>query len=328
MSTPRRTLTAILLIAALIAVACGDATGTTGDAAPPSPAGTAKGGGLSVAVASFDLATGSDRRFIAGVFTDDRQVIGFGQVQMGFFYLGEEDAGGQPEPLSRATATFLPVPGKEPKGDSTGPVPLDDPQTAGVYETTVDLARPGFYGVAVSAEIDGERRSGTASFQVAEQHQVPAVGDPAPATTNLTVDSDAPPAAIDSRAATDGDIPDPHLHDTSVADAIDQNRPVVVVLSTPVYCVSRFCGPITETIADLANAYNERVEFVHLEVWRDFDAGELNAAAAEWIQTPEGGNEPWVFLIGADGRIAARWDNVLDRADLEQRLDTLPPTDT
>lgn len=42
------------------------------------------------------------------------------------------------------------------------------------------------------------------------------------------------------------------------------------------------------------------------------------------LQIEEGGNEPWVFMIDADGRIAARWDNVADFDQLDQMLQNLP----
>ncbi|MDP8961431.1 MAG: hypothetical protein M3N32_07460, partial [Actinomycetota bacterium] len=320
----RKAFRAALVAAALAALTAGCGGGrqtspeTAGpDASPSEPE-------LAVAVASFDLAVGDGQRFIAGVFLPDRKLIGFGAVQMEFYYLGEKDASGRPEPVAATTATFLPVPGKEPRGSSDSPALIEDPEAAGVYETTLDLTRPGFWGVAVVAEVEGETRRGTASFQVLPDHQVPTVGDPAPRSHNLTLASDAPKAAIDSRAGTEGEIPDPHLHGTTVADALAQGRPAVVVVSTPVYCMSRFCGPITDTVAELAETYQDRAAFIHIEVWRDFNAGQLDEAAAQWIQTPQGGNEPWVFLVGSDGKIAARWDNVLDRAELEQRLQALP----
>ncbi len=323
MNTPSVRMLTLAILAATVAVACGGIGEIDSSTGTPSPAAMATGDGLSVAVASFDLAVGDDRRFIAGVFTPDRQLIGHGEVDMRFFDLGDE-ATSDPQVLATTTASFLPVPGKEPQGESPTPTILDDPQAAGVYQTRVDLPHAGFYGVAVAAEVDGERLVGTASFQVHEDQQVPAAGEQAPRTDNLTVHSDTPPAAIDSRAATEGEIPDRHLHETTIADTIAAGRPAVVVFSTPVYCVSRFCGPITDAVADLADTYNDRAAFIHIEVWRDFDAGELNDAAAEWIQTSDGGNEPWVFLIDADGNIAARWDNVLDREDLERRLNDLP----
>ncbi len=321
----RRSVLAVVSAALMVLTACGRGGETSSqkgrqDASPSEPE-------LVVAVASFDLAVGDDQRFMTGLLTPDRKLIGLGTVQMQFFYLGEKDASGQPEPVVETTATFLPVPGKEPKSSSDSPAFLDDAQASGVYETTVDLDRPGFWGVAVRADVGGEPRTGTASFQVLPEHQAPDVGDPAPRSRNLTLASGAPKAAIDSRAGREGDVPDPHLHDTTVADALQQGRPTVVVVSTPVYCMSRFCGPITDTVAELATTYKDRAAFVHIEVWRDFNAQQLDESAAQWILTPEGGGgEPWVFLVGADGKIAARWDNVLDRPELEQRLQALPVT--
>jgi peroxiredoxin len=60
------------------------------------------------------------------------------------------------------------------------------------------------------------------------------------------------------------------------------------------------------------------MEFIHLEVWQDFEANQLNPAAAEWIApTPETqGGEPWVFVIDADGIIVQRFDNVASEAEL------------
>jgi hypothetical protein len=63
---------------------------------------------------------------------------------------------------------------------------------------------------------------------------------------------------IDSRARTQAEIPDPELHQTTIAQAIADRRPLVVVFSTPVYCVSQFCGPIADLIAELAPRYPRR----------------------------------------------------------------------
>ena len=184
----------------------------------------------------------------------------------------------------------------------------------------------------MTAELDdGSTRSGTTTFPVLDAPEVPAVGDDAPRTVNPTLaDVEAgriDPVVLDSRAqGADPAVPDEHLHDTTVADAIDAGRPVVVMVSTPVYCVSRFCGPLSEVVSDLATTYDDRAEFVMIEVWEDFDEQRLAPAAAEWIQTETGGNEPWVFLVDADGRVSDRWDNVLDTDELVAALEALPAT--
>ena len=47
-------------------------------------------------------------------------------------------------------------------------------------------------------------------------------------------------------------------------------------------------------------------------------------AAADWLYRNGDLNEPWVFLIGGDGKIVARFDNVSTRAELEPILRQLP----
>src|SRR3546814_4517134 len=81
----------------------------------------------------------------------------------------------------------------------------------------------------------------------------------------------------------DGSGPDPELHQLTVADAVATGRLTMVVVSTPVFCVSRFCGPITDSVQELAAPYGDRANFVHIEVWRDFERNKLNRGAAERI---------------------------------------------
>jgi len=208
-------------------------------------------------------------------------------------------------------------------------------QARGVYAASVGFDRPGFWQVEVTARIGdgagaGDVKSATGAFAVLDRHVVPAPGDLAPRSQNLTMDAppDVPRAAIDSRAGSDGSqpIPDPELHATTVAAALDAGRPVVVTVSTPVYCTSRFCGPITDMVQELSHVYGDRASFVHIEVFRDFQNTVINRAAAEWIYPDQVGglNEPWVFVVGADGRVTARFDNVATQAELEPLIQALP----
>ena len=112
---------------------------------------------------------------------------------------------------------------------------------------------------------------------------------------------------------------------TSIDAALDAKKPTVVVVSTPVYCVSQFCGPITDSVAKLADTYKDKVAFVHLEVWKDFEKQQVNPSAQEWITPKDGGDtkEPWVFLVGADGNVTQRFDNVVSDAELEASVKAL-----
>ncbi len=311
---------------ALLAAACG----AGGSGAPPSGTpGDDPAIALAVAPASFDLAVGTDRRLLLLVFTDQRERVAGGEVTVRLAHLGDEPGGEATlgEPL---TATFLPIPGLDIPVPERGPAVVGTDVLTGVYRVDVDLDAPGFWGVQVTADlVDGGPAEGRSILRVLEAPEVIAVGDQAPSTPNL-VRSDieaglAPASALDSRlrsadAADRAEV----LHTTRVDDAVAAGRPVVIAVTTPVYCVSLVCGPLTEYLVEVAGRFGDRADFVHIEVWEDFEEQRLSPAAAVWIQTAQGGNEPWVFLVDGTGTVVARWDNVVDPDELEAALSALP----
>lgn len=322
-SRTRRTATAVAATALLLA-ACtgGGGDDDTGEAAQ------APDEQLSVFVASYDLAVGDEQRLLTGVITADAAQIAFGEVTYEVGPVGEE---GAVQARDTTSARFLPVLGLEPEGEGDEPRLLVGEGGRGVYEGFVTFDEPGVWGVQVTVDLDdGTTRTGVAAFEVGAEPELPSPGDEAPRTVNLTIDDveagDADPVSLDSRAQGEDDtVPDTHLHDTTIADALETGDPLVVVVSTPTYCATAFCGPLTEELGQMALDYEGQATFVHLEVWRDFEARELNAGAAEWIQPASGagGNEPWVFLVDGDGTVTARWDNVVDRDALIAELDAL-----
>jgi hypothetical protein len=320
---PRRTaLVALgLVVATVLAAACGG--GSDGGGGDDPSAGLE----LSAEVASFDLAVDRDERFTIGFFAADNRVLAYGDITLRFAFAGTADAP-RPDitPGPPAEATFLPIAGQGVDPDHPGPELVAPSEARGVYGANgVRFDDVGNWVVTAEGEYDGRHFEAQAAFQVKAEPQVVAVGDPAPGTQNpLPGDPSVPPTAIDSRAD-DGEIPDPALHSTTIADALAAGRPVVVVVSTPVYCVSRFCGPITDEIDELAQEYGDRVAFVHLEVWGDFENQVVNPAAAEWIFPRDGSDarEPWVFVIGADGVVQARFDNAATDAELRAAVEAV-----
>ncbi|MEX2325100.1 MAG: hypothetical protein WD576_05070 [Nitriliruptoraceae bacterium] len=280
---------------------------------------------LGIAVASFDIAVGDNRRLLAGVYTATRELVAFGEVTFRLGFVAP-DSGGDVTLDQQVTAAWLPVAGMAPDGDDTQPRLLAGEPGSGVYQARVQLDQPGTWALQVEAQLqNGTTRIGTAVFNVQPETLIPTIGDPAQSVDNWTIaDAQAgrvDPVAVDSRAqGDDATIPAPHLHDVTVSEALDAGRPIVITIATPVYCVSRFCGPLTDVMAELALEYADVAEFIHIEVWENFDEQQLNEAAAAWIQTDLGGNEPWVFVVDGTGHIQARWDNVLDVDELERQL--------
>lgn len=313
-----RFITALVVVGTALA-ACASGPGDPSGAGPsPSPAEE-----LIVQAANYEVLEGETSRFIAGVLTPEQLFVSFGSVEVEFFYLGTREGSGTAEQGPSVTATFLPIDGKGSTSDTPKAVPASEGR--GVYAAEVELDRAGFWAAQLTAELDGRPKTGQAVFEVYEEPRYPAVGEAAPRTENLTVDTkDAPPEAVDSRARDGERLPDPELHQMTIAESIRRKEPALVVFSTPVYCVSQFCGPITDTVSDLHKDYSERANFIHVEVWRDFQNTVVNKGAAEWIYRQKDLTEPWVYLIGVDGTIEARWDNVATREEIEPFLKELP----
>jgi hypothetical protein len=309
---------ALLIGLALILASCG---GEGGDRETP-PASSDE---LIVEPASYELIAGEPSRFIAGLLTPDQLFVSYGTVEIRFLYLGTEQDTGTAEPGPRATADFLQIEGDP--GESTDQPSAGPPSHGrGVYSAEVTFDRAGFWAADVTAQVEGKGELvGNGAFEVLEDNVVPAPGDDAPRTENLVLSSkDAPRQAIDSRAQGGQRIPDEILHETTIAESIRRGEPALVVFSTPVYCISRFCGPITDMIEELARDYRGRANFMHVEIWRNFEGKVINKGAADWIYREKDLLEPWVFLIGADGKIIERWDNVATRAEIEPLLEDLP----
>jgi len=289
-------------------------------------ADNARAGDLAVEVASYDLATGPPARFIIGLLTVDQRLLGYGSVDLRFSYVGTKEGGANPSPFGPVVkASYLPIHGTV----VPSPAPTDvqvvrSSDSRGLYSAQAAFDKAGFWEVEATATVEGKAVSGKGAFAVNPAHAVPAPGDMALATETLTLTTpDIPRPAIDSRAGS-GEIPDPGLHRTTIAASLAAKRPIVAVFATPVYCTSRFCGPVTDLVDELSKQYADRADFVHVEIWRDFQGKTVNKSAADWVLRGNELNEPWVFVVGADGRIVARFDNVVTKGELEPLLKALP----
>lgn len=276
---------------------------------------------MSAETASFDLAANSPQPYSIGLIGPEQESVAYGTIHIEFVFDGPN---GQPLAHPRtgptATASFFPIAGLTIDPNTPGPKLVEPSVARGVYKTepmTFDTA--GFWEANARFTIDGKTRTANAAFEVLDHHQLPFIGDRAPRTTqSLAGEPGVRPVTIDSRAQDGDPIPDPELHDTTIAAALDAHRPLMVVVATPTYCTSRFCGPITDSVARLAPRYRDRMAFVHLEIWDDFSNGKLNPWVNDWIvpRNGEDGREPWVFVVNRDGRIVDRIDNLASDREL------------
>ena len=90
----------------------------------------------------------------------------------------------------------------------------------------------------------------------------------------------------------------------------------VVAFATPGYCSSRICGPTIAIIETLMPKYAGRVNFIHVEVYKDFQNLTPSDTFNEWnLRT-----EPWVFIIDGSGTISTRFDGPVTGAEIDAAL--------
>jgi hypothetical protein len=299
------------LAAVVLLTACG-----TDSMQPPAQGGEAA---FVAEVGSYQLLTDRPNRFLVGLFGLGGRWVSFGEATLHF----TDPDGNTPDGMDAVPAAFLPIPGTPEDGD--GPTLTLPTEGRGVYVARdVAFDAPGFWEVEATVELADGTETATAAFEVLAEPKVPAVGDMAPSVDHPTLDDDGDPGVLDSRARDGGPFPDPELHRLSVADALDAGRPTLLLFSTPVFCSSRFCGPITDLAAELHDEYGDQVSFVHVEVWEDFESQALNPAVEPWVAgLPGQVFEPWTYLIDADGEIVGSWDNVATRDEVEGAIQAL-----
>ena len=64
---------------------------------------------------------------------------------------------------------------------------------------------------------------------------------------------------------------------------------------------------------------DENINFVHVEVYQDFETLEYVPAMAEWGLV----TEPWVFIVNKDGIITARYDGPISVQELAPAIESV-----
>lgn len=238
-------------------------------------------------------------RFAVGLIDETGRPVETGAVDFVFLTL-QENEGTVTETL---TATF------QPYGVQKSHTEHEDPnEITGVYVARPTFSAPGPWGVVVRViQPDGTVRSGQAEFTVTQDSSVPALGKPAIPSTSLTASTPAEAATICSADPADD------MHELSIAQAVANGKPTIVLFATPLLCASRTCGPALEAVEDLHHRYRDRVNFIHIEIYPERDGERPSATMLEW-QLP---SEPWLFAINAGGNIVERLEGGIGISELE-----------
>jgi hypothetical protein len=178
-----------------------------------------------------------------------------------------------------------------------------------LYVARLRLPRPGTYWV-LAEPVGGRPIQAIGNVVVKARTKSPPIGSPAPRSRTPTLATEP-----DVTKLTTADPPDVDLLRHSVADSLAARAPFVVVFATPQFCTSRTCGPVVDVVDHVRReSQGTGVRFIHVEVYRDNDPAKgVNRWMREWALP----SEPWVFVVGRDGRIKAKFEGSVSVRELE-----------
>ena len=190
----------------------------------------------------------------------------------------------------------------------------DEADATHIFVATLPLTRPGKYWLLAEPVGGAEKVQALGNVVVVAEDDAPDVGDAAIASDTPTLSS----TGGNVSSLTTRTPPDESLLHHSVAESLEAKVPFVVTFATPKFCSSRTCGPVVDVVEEVSSRFEgENVRFIHVEVFEDNDPAKgFNRWMREW-NLP---TEPWTFLVGADGKIAARFEGTVSVQELEQAV--------
>ena len=195
------------------------------------------------------------------------------------------------------------------------------PDANGFFVADVSFDQAGTWEAEAVLTQDGEETTiRRLTFPVRAESQTPNIGDPAPAATNLTLGQEP-----NIKRITTDEKPDQAFYQMTVIEALSASKPFVLVFATPAFCQWRFCGPILDNVKALRPEFVDQVNFIHIEPFEldaegklvTTDSGPVVAAPTEAWKLQ---SEPWVFVVDAQGRIAARFEGAASPEELRAAI--------
>jgi hypothetical protein len=175
---------------------------------------------------------------------------------------------------------------------------VEDPDSArSIYVGEAPFPARGSYVVAAVTRLNGELVAALTEVMVGDS-EVPGPGDRAIRVHTPTVASAGGDIEkIETR------VPPDTMHEVDLADALDRNRPIVLLFATPALCQSRICGPVTDVTEQVKSETDGEADFIHMEIYNDNDLKKgTRPEFRAWRLT----SEPVLFTIGSNGRVIER----------------------
>jgi hypothetical protein len=297
---------------AIAAVGCGSSS-SGGTTPTPAASGTSSSGAIKPALLTQEFVAGQDNRFSVGLLDAQGRLVKDAAVHLRFYTIGADGKTGTFRGEGDAQFVELNVAGAHTHDSSSQGAITDDSVAFYVANTPFDVAGKWGAQMEVKPNDGSQPTSVDVPFDVLDKPITPGIGEVPPASRNDTAATNSNVSSLCSR------IPACPLHDKVIGDVLGNGRPLVVQFSTPAFCETRFCGPVLEVLLTQVPAYQDRVDFVHIEVWQDFQLHQYRPAVQEW-KLP---GEPYTFFMGKDGKVVGKLEAIFSDEELTSALEQL-----
>jgi hypothetical protein len=201
-------------------------------------------------------------------------------------------------PFARTTA----------RSEKIGVEGSDPADATEIFVANLQLPEPGTYWL-LAEPVGGRKIQAVGTVVVKEQTAAPDVGDTAPPSRTPTLATASLEELSTSRE------PDPELYRDSVAAALADRAPFVLVFATPKYCTSRTCGPVVDVVDTVRREHaGSGIRFIHVEIYEDNDP---TKGENRWVKEWKLPSEPWVFVVGPDGKVRDRFEGTVSVRELD-----------
>jgi hypothetical protein len=180
-----------------------------------------------------------------------------------------------------------------------------------IYAANLPIPHKGTFTVLSLTHTANGLIGAPGEIAVAASSPIPDVGQKPPAVSTDTASSvHGKTSLLTTR------LPAESMQSVSFSQVLGK-RPVALLFSTPQFCVSRVCGPVTDIAVQLQHQFGNRITFIHQEVYVDNQPklGLRSQLKAFHLRT-----EPWLFIVNRHGVITSRLEGAFGRNEVAAAL--------
>jgi hypothetical protein len=181
-----------------------------------------------------------------------------------------------------------------------------------IYSAQVPVPHAGLFTILALTRTPTGLIGAPGEINVTNSSPIPNVGSRPPA-----IATDTPASVHGKIALLTTRVPPDDMHAVSFNNALGK-QPIALLFSTPQFCLSRVCGPVTDVVVSLEHQFASRIAFIHEEVYANNDPkqGFRTQMKAFHLAT-----EPWLFVVDRKGVIVARLEGTFGVNEVTQALE-------